>query len=548
MIIPSSDTALALAAECHAAFRGRLRIACPAPPIVARVLEKDVTLRIAEECGLCVPPTYKIEGLTELEAMRDLLKFPIVAKDRSKWANKRSSFKARYFSSYHELGEAFRADPELGSRVLLQEYCEGVGVGIAMLIHGGQPIAAFQHRRLKELPYTGGVAVSAVSEPLDPLLAQQALELLRAIEWEGIAMVEFRQNGRNGQAAFMEVNGRYWGTCSLAVQCGVDFPFYEWQLAHDEVPVVPESYRSGQTWRWTAGTIQRIHALFANPAAGHEPHPSRWRELADAIVDFGPTVGSALASFEDPLPSLFEVGRTVKALATTDTKRVLRRVIPRRIKHHIQAYRNLGTDGGWCYVRSALARSMGLGPKDWAFLGLGPARSILFVCHGNIIRSPMAEALLKRLLRGVDRRPIVVNSAGLYAKPGTTADARALVASREMGISLDEHRSQQISGEMVAGADLIFVMDYQNEARLLNRFPASRRKVHILSGRREHRRSYGLEIADPYQGSLEDVRDCYRVLDARIRELAAALSKCETPSANGVAANLSAADSRSSGG
>jgi len=519
MLIPSSDTALALVAGCYDALRLRLHVACPAPPILERVLDKDVTLEIAHKCAIAVPRTYPVSDATGLDAIRDSLRFPVVAKDRSKSLINRSSFKVRYIGTLQELGEAFRADPEFGSRILLQDYCEGVGVGIAMLIWRGRAIAAFQHRRLKELPYTGGVAVSAVAEPLDPVLSRVSLDLLRAIGWEGIAMVEFRQDRSNGRAVLMEVNGRYWGTCSLAVLCGVDFPFYEWQLAHDEMPEVPESYRIGRTWRWTAGYIQRLHGLFADPVAGHGSRPSPWRELANAVVDFGPTTRSALGSIADPVPALSELGHTVKALAIADTKRILRRLIPHRIMDHIRVSRNLGDDGGWCYLKLALARALRMRRGDPAPMVLASARSIVFVCHGNIIRSPMAAALLRRHLEDSGGGPIAITSAGLRAKSGRNADERALVAARELGISLDDHVCQQLTPEMVAGADLIFVMDYQNEARLLARFPEARRKVFILGGRAQDRPIHGFEVADPYQGSLADVRRCYGILDCRIRNL-----------------------------
>ena len=52
--------------------------------------------------------------------------------------------------------------------MLLQEYCAGAGVGVEMLMHEGNCLGVFQHRRLKELPYTGGVSVTAIAEQPDP--------------------------------------------------------------------------------------------------------------------------------------------------------------------------------------------------------------------------------------------------------------------------------------------------------------------------------------------------------------------------------------------
>ena len=74
----------------------------------------------------------------------------------------------------------------------------GDGVGVEMLFHQGECIAAFQHRRLKEVPHTGGAAAMAIAEAVDPTLKKMAIDLLRGIGWEGVAMVEFRHDRRTG--------------------------------------------------------------------------------------------------------------------------------------------------------------------------------------------------------------------------------------------------------------------------------------------------------------------------------------------------------------
>ena len=120
------------------------------------------------------------------------------------------------------------------------------------------PIALFQHRRLKEFPRSGGVSVVAIAEPVDSLLADHAMRLLKALEWEGVAMVEFRVDRPTQRVALMEVNGRYWGSLQLSILAGVDFPWYQWQVAHAQSSDVPVCYRTGVTARWTHGALQRL--------------------------------------------------------------------------------------------------------------------------------------------------------------------------------------------------------------------------------------------------------------------------------------------------
>jgi protein-tyrosine-phosphatase/predicted ATP-grasp superfamily ATP-dependent carboligase len=521
-VISASDLALALTARHYERLGGASRLAAPPPPVVKRVLDKDITLDVARRCGVDVPTAYPIRVPEDLESLRDRLRFPVVWKNRSKTNIAEHTFKVRYLETFESLTAATRADAQFGSDALLQEYCPGEGVGIGVLIYRGELIAAFQHRRIKELPSTGGVGVLAVSEPLDPDLLGSALRLLRALEWEGVAMVEFRHDRATERAVLMEVNGRYWGTCSFPVCAGIDFPFYEWQIAHGRRPEVPVSYPVGLRWRWTAGYIQRLHGLFTDPVTDCRPRPSPWRELAMAVFDFGPSTRSALGSARDPIPAMSELARTMKALAIADARRILRPLVPCRLRNHLRMYRRLGADGGSCHLKLALARAARVRRNSPAPRALGSVRSILFVCHGNIIRSPMAAALMRRYLAdpGGGRATIEIISAGLHADPGRGADERALVASREMGVSLDDHRSRPLTPEMVAEADLIFVMDYQNEARLLGRFPEAGHRVFLLEGRADDHRANGFEIADPYEGSMTDVRRCYQILDSRIRDLA----------------------------
>jgi protein-tyrosine phosphatase len=131
-----------------------------------------------------------------------------------------------------------------------------------------------------------------------------------------------------------------------------------------------------------------------------------------------------------------------------------------------------------------------------------PVRSVVFICHGNIMRSPMAEALFRAAAPGLS-----VESAGTCATAGRNADVRALQVAREFGVSLSDHRARPVTCEMIAAADLLVVMDYVNYVVLTDRFPQAASKT-VLFGSLE--RGAPLEIDDPYAGNLDDVRSAYR--------------------------------------
>ncbi|SAK50339.1 protein tyrosine phosphatase [Caballeronia pedi] len=114
--------------------------------------------------------------------------------------------------------------------------------------------------------------------------------------------------------------------------------------------------------------------------------------------------------------------------------------------------------------------------------------SVLMVCEGNICRSPLAAALLKRELPHLD-----VMSAGTHALVGAPADAVVADLAREHGIALDAHVATQLDAPLARAADLILTMTKPQREWVETTFPSTRGKVFRLCD--EH----GADITDPYQ-------------------------------------------------
>ena len=101
-------------------------------------------------------------------------------------------------------------------------------------------------------------------------------------------------------------------------------------------------------------------------------------------------------------------------------------------------------------------------------------KTILFVCTGNICRSPMAEGLFRQAFKG--RGDFEVYSAGVGAVDGLPPSEHAVRALKEMGIDISHQRSRMLSGELVRRADYIFGMTRQSDPKCRSRrCPASRR-------------------------------------------------------------------------
>ena len=147
-------------------------------------------------------------------------------------------------------------------------------------------------------------------------------------------------------------------------------------------------------------------------------------------------------------------------------------------------------------------------------------QSVLFVCHGNICRSPLAEAYFRFLVEK-EGRHMTVRSAGLETTPGKPADARAKAVALEHRLSLDEHATTQVHKELLDQSDLIVVMEVAQKDRIQRLCQKSKGKV-VLLGRFD---SVGpLEIADPYCGTSEDFLSCFQQVSRCCDALAARLS------------------------
>ena len=519
LILPAGDPALAAIAEYYDDLTPLVRVGTPVPSVVERVLNKSLTLETAQQCGIQVPFTCTVNSQDELESAASRLPFPIVVKPGKKGA---AAFRALYAKNLLELRTLLKRNK--WESVLLQEFCPGVGVGVEILMHEGRCVAQFQHRRLKEAPVTGGVAILAIAEESDPALLQNSVTLLRALQWEGPAMVEYRVDPKTGKSVLMEVNGRFWGSVSFPISAGIDFPLYYWQLLHGEIPSVPNGYQAGKRWRWTPGYIDRIYSVISRSSGSLYAKPSLTRELFSSVGDLSPFIKEALWSWSDPVPFFAELGRMLWGFVGTFFKAGMRKLASRKVQSYVGIYARLEPQARSRYVEFRMKAVFGMTRNGH---GSGPpaenVRSVLFVCYGNLMRSPMAEAMLRHELLKLGVGDVSVRSAGVHAVRGRQAHMWAQAVSRELGMPLDAHRAQPTTSNLIASSDLILAMDYENLAELETRYPEGRGRIFLLS-RYADGPLCNREIPDPYFGDIETTRRCYAVLGGCIEKLAQELN------------------------
>src|SRR5882724_1124585 len=105
-------------------------------------------------------------------------------------------------------------------------------------------------------------------------------------------------------------------------------------------------------------------------------------------------------------------------------------------------------------------------------------KTVLFVCTGNVCRSPMAEGIFRHAIRG--RGDYRVISAGLGAMEGQPPSAYAVEAVRELGIDISSQRSRMLTPEVVHQADFIFGMTYSHIDTVILLYPQAAEKTFLL--------------------------------------------------------------------
>jgi len=224
-----------------------------------KVLHKKNELAgLAAEMGIPTPETIVPRNEQEFMDFAQRYGDPIVVKRISSSAARGVSYINRVDL---EAGNASFVHSIPFGDFLIQRYVKGVGYGVSMLFNHGRLRAKFTHRRLREKFSTGGISTLRMSTA-NPLLEDYAEQILRRVQFHGVAMVEFKYDEESKRAWLIEVNPRFWGSLALAIQSGVDFPYLLYRLATegDITPVL--DYRRNVTVRWLLGdAIAQMHQL-----------------------------------------------------------------------------------------------------------------------------------------------------------------------------------------------------------------------------------------------------------------------------------------------
>jgi predicted ATP-grasp superfamily ATP-dependent carboligase len=241
LIIPVTDFTGIPISEYKEELETNVRVAAPNYATSMKAFDKAQSIEIASKNNIPHPQTHFIEEICHVKKLAAELEYPVVIKPRTSiiWLNDQAfkikvtkrnyAFnKKEFVTKYYKIVKGLGNVGIVNMLPLVQEYVDGTGYGVEALIHNSKPIAVFVHKRLREYPITGGASTLRVSIKNEKL-SILGLKVLKAMKWEGVAMVEFKGNEELTKVNFVEVNGRFWGSLPLAIAAGVDFPYLLYQ-------------------------------------------------------------------------------------------------------------------------------------------------------------------------------------------------------------------------------------------------------------------------------------------------------------------------------
>jgi D-aspartate ligase len=300
VLFPTRDEHVAAFSRHKEALSQIFRVPTPDWEITKWAWNKWNTYSLAKQLGIPIPGTWcprTVEDIDQIDAEFPLAIKPSVKEDFF-YATKAKAWRA---NNRNELKEMFRrASGHVGSNeVLVQEIIPGDGTrqfSSCVFMKNGVVLGSMEAQRWRQHPPEFGRAATFVESVELPLVEELTLKFLRAINYYGLAEVEFKLDPRDGKYKLLDVNARTWGFHALGSPAGVDFSYL---LYADQVGETVETCRGRAGVGWIR-MVTDVPTSIRDICAGRLTSRAYVRSLMDFKIE-------SVFSSEDIIPSLAEV-------------------------------------------------------------------------------------------------------------------------------------------------------------------------------------------------------------------------------------------------
>jgi D-aspartate ligase len=300
VLFPTRDEHVAAFSRHKQALSQVFRVPTPDWEITKWAWNKWNTYSLAQKLGIPIPRTWCPRAVEEIDQID--AEFPLAIKPSVKedffYATKAKAWRAENKNQLREMFQ--RASGHVGSNeVLVQEIIPGDGTrqfSSCVFMKDGIVIGSMEAQRWRQHPPEFGRAATFVESIDLPVVEELTLKFLRAINYYGLAEVEYKLDPRDGKYKLLDVNARTWGFHALGSPAGVDFSYL---LYADQIgdPVVTCRGRSGVGW---IRMVTDLPTSMGDIWAGRLTPKAYWGSLMDFKIE-------SVFSSEDIIPTLAEL-------------------------------------------------------------------------------------------------------------------------------------------------------------------------------------------------------------------------------------------------
>lgn len=296
--------------ESRDRFEPDIHLFSPAAEPFAKATDKDYLHSLAMEMGI---PVAKGATLDKLVAGRtDELQYPLVLRTRRQTgANGSAPWKAAYAKDKGQLERLYCSVERFADNVIVQEYHPGVESHVQILMHKGEAFMLGQYMGQYHMPLAGGVTVQRVTCHHEAMV-QDAVRLLKAIDWDGIAAVQFHYDQARDRYILLEINPRFCGGLPTVIMAGFDAPYLLWQSHFQPDEMKSRSYRIGLRTRILGGHANWLLAMLRrDPLPPDQTHLTRLGALSRFLWNFGPWTKDDSFAWNDPKPFFVDLRQMI---------------------------------------------------------------------------------------------------------------------------------------------------------------------------------------------------------------------------------------------
>jgi len=296
-------------------FEPGIRVLSPPAEAFDKATDKHFMHGLCERLGVPVAKGTTLDRL--MDAGADGLQFPLVlrnSRQNDRQAKARAPWKAAYADNKTQLQDLYRNVQDIASNVIVQEYHPGAEDHVQILMHRGEAFMEGEYIGEHHMPLAGGVTVQRVTCRHERVI-QDAVRLLKAVGWDGVAGVQFHYDPATPKYIFLEINPRFIGGLPTVIMAGFHAPLLLWQSHFEPEKMRRPSYRLGLRTRILGGDANwMLGILRGDPLPPGQKRPNKLGAVARFLWNCGPWTKEDTFSLRDIKPFFVDGRQMLKRL------------------------------------------------------------------------------------------------------------------------------------------------------------------------------------------------------------------------------------------